>query len=61
VLFQRRYSLWGEPWGHRWVDLRRYDRLNATNVDVSLDRGTIFKQLARPQAEINWDEYVKTR
>ncbi|WP_028668318.1 RagB/SusD family nutrient uptake outer membrane protein [Runella zeae] len=61
ILFQRRYSLWAEPWGHRWVDLRRYDRLNAQNVDISLDRGTIFKQLARPQAEINWDEYVKTR
>lgn len=61
ILFQRRYSLWAEPWGHRWVDLRRYDRLNATNVDVTIDRGTIFRQLARPQAEINWDEYVKTR
>jgi hypothetical protein len=61
ILFQRRYSLWAEPWGHRWVDLRRYDRLNAQNVDVTLDRGTIFRQMARPQAEINWDEYVKTR
>ncbi len=61
ILFQRRYSLWAEPWGHRWVDLRRYDRLNAQNVDISLDRGTIFRQLARPQAEVNWDEYVKTR
>ncbi|MFN4146407.1 MAG: RagB/SusD family nutrient uptake outer membrane protein [Runella sp.] len=61
ILFQRRYSLWAEPWGHRWIDLRRYDRLNAQNVDVTLDRGTIFKQMARPQAEINWDEYVKTR
>lgn len=61
ILFQRRFSLWAEPWGHRWVDLRRYDRLNAQNVDVSFDRGTIFKQMARPQAEINWDEYVKTR
>lgn len=61
ILFQRRYSLWAEPWGHRWIDLRRYDRLNAQNVDVTLDRGTIFRQMARPQAEINWDEYVKTR
>ncbi|TAE34101.1 MAG: RagB/SusD family nutrient uptake outer membrane protein [Cytophagales bacterium] len=61
ILFQRRYSLWAEPWGHRWVDLRRYNRLNAQNVDVTLDRGTIFQQLARPQAEINWDEYIKTR
>jgi len=61
VLFQRRYSLWAEPWGHRWVDLRRYNRLNAANVDVTFDRGTIFQQLARPQAEINWDEFIKTR
>ncbi|GAA4397944.1 hypothetical protein GCM10023187_07940 [Nibrella viscosa] len=61
ILFQRRYSLWAEPWGHRWIDLRRYNRLNAENVDVTLDRGTIFRQLARPQAEINWDEYIKTR
>ncbi len=61
ILFQRRYSLWAEPWGHRWVDLRRYDRLNAQNVDISRDRGTSFRQLARPQAEVNWDEYVKTR
>ncbi len=61
ILFQRRFSLWAEPWGHRWVDLRRYGRLNAQNVDVTFDRGTIFPQLAKPQAEINWDEYVKTR
>jgi hypothetical protein len=61
ILFQRRYSLWAEPWGHRWVDLRRYDRLNAQNVDISLDRGTIFRQLARPQAEVSWDEYVQAR
>ncbi|GAA4470516.1 hypothetical protein GCM10023189_59230 [Nibrella saemangeumensis] len=61
ILFQRRYSLWAEPWGHRWIDLRRYNRLNAENVDVTLDRGTIFRQLARPQAEINWDDYIKTR
>jgi starch-binding outer membrane protein, SusD/RagB family len=58
ILFQRRYSLWAEPWGHRWVDLRRYNRLNATNVDISIDRGTIFQQLARPQAEINWDQFI---
>ncbi|MFN3590530.1 MAG: RagB/SusD family nutrient uptake outer membrane protein, partial [Spirosomataceae bacterium] len=58
ILFQRRYSLWFEPWGHRWVDLRRYNRLNATEVDIESDRGSIFTQLPRPQAEINWDLYV---
>lgn len=35
VLNQRRYSLLGE--GHRWIDLRRLDKLNATYVP--LDRG----------------------
>jgi hypothetical protein len=59
ILFQRRYSLWAEPWGHRWIDLRRTNRL--TEIDVSLDGGRVYTQLARPQAEINWDEYVKTR
>lgn len=58
ILFQRRYSLWFEPWGHRWVDLRRYNRLNTSEVDVSQDRGSIFVQLPRPQAEVNWDQYV---
>jgi len=32
VLHQRRYSLFGE--GHRWIDLRRFDRLS----DIPLDR-----------------------
>jgi hypothetical protein len=59
ILYQRRYSLWAEPWGHRWIDLRRYNRLS--EIDVSLDGGRVYTQLARPQAEINWDEYVKTR
>lgn len=53
ILFQRRYSLWCEPWGHRWIDARRYNRLNEIPTDI--DRGTVFTQLERPQAEINWD------
>lgn len=56
ILYQRRYSLWAEPWGHRWIDARRYDRLNT--IPTSFDRGTIFKQFPRPQAEINWDLYA---
>ena len=31
MLKQRRYSLFGE--GHRWVDMRRYDRLNTLPID----------------------------
>ncbi|MCU0450588.1 MAG: RagB/SusD family nutrient uptake outer membrane protein, partial [Bernardetiaceae bacterium] len=53
ILFQRRYSLWCEPWGHRWVDARRYNRL--TEVPVALDRGAVFTQLERPIAEVNWE------
>jgi starch-binding outer membrane protein, SusD/RagB family len=53
VLVQRRYSLWAEG-GHRWIDLRRTGRLNATNVDLR-DGGTIFTQVSKRQSEINWD------
>jgi hypothetical protein len=31
MLRQRRYELYGE--GHRWVDMRRYDRLDALPID----------------------------
>lgn len=58
LLFQRRYSLWFEPAGHRWVDMRRYNRLD--QISTELDQGTIFKQLARPENENNWDKYVLT-
>jgi hypothetical protein len=57
ILFQRRYSLWFEPAGHRWIDLRRYDRLN--EISTILDGGTVFPQLAKPLAELNWEEYIK--
>lgn len=56
ILYQRRYSLWAEPWGHRWIDARRYDRLN--QIPTSYDGGTIFTQFPHPQAELNWDDYV---
>jgi hypothetical protein len=56
ILYQRRYSLWAEPWGHRWIDARRYNKLN--EIPTSYDKGTIFKQFPHPQAEINWDIYV---
>jgi starch-binding outer membrane protein, SusD/RagB family len=56
ILFQRRYSLWAEPWGHRWIDARRYDKLNT--IPTSYDRGTIFRQFPHPQAEVNWDIYA---
>ncbi len=57
ILYQRRYSLWAEPWGHRWIDARRYDKL--ADINVSLDKGRVFKQFPHPQAEIGWENYVK--
>jgi hypothetical protein len=56
ILYQRRYSLWAEPWGHRWIDARRYDRLN--EIPTSYDQGTIFTQFPRPQADLSWDLYT---
>jgi starch-binding outer membrane protein, SusD/RagB family len=56
ILYQRRYSLWAEPWGHRWIDARRYNKLN--EIDTSFDKGTVFTQFPHPQAELNWDRYV---
>ncbi|QNK63655.1 RagB/SusD family nutrient uptake outer membrane protein [Pedobacter sp. PAMC26386] len=57
ILFQRRYSLWFEPAGHRWFDLRRYNRLN--EINVKLDAGSVFTQLERPSSEVNWDAFNK--
>jgi len=56
ILYQRRYSLWAEPWGHRWIDARRYNKLS--EIPTSYDKGTIFKQFPHPQAEVNWDKYI---
>lgn len=47
MLRQRRYSLFGE--GHRWVDLRRYDRLNTLPIDRAGD--DIWVQFPRPANE----------
>lgn len=53
ILEQRRYSLWSEA-GQRWLDLRRYDRLNATYIDLR-DGGNIFTEVARRLSEIAWE------
>jgi len=47
LLMQRRYSLFGE--GHRWLDMRRYNRLG----DLPLDRpgDEVFIQFPRPILE----------
>ncbi len=54
ILFQRRYSLWAEG-GHRWIDLRRTNKLNSTYVDLR-DRGNLYTQVAIPVAETAWDQ-----
>lgn len=52
VLFERRYSLWGE--GHRWIDARRYGRLN----QIPANFGRIPTQIARPQGELDWENFI---
>lgn len=58
ILFQRRYSLWAEA-GHRWIDLRRTNRLDPAHVDLrDRDPGDngLITQVARRASETNWDE-----
>lgn len=47
MLKQRRYSLFGE--GHRWVDMRRYDKLSELPIDRAGD--DVWKQFPRPATE----------
>ncbi|OQP58244.1 carbohydrate-binding protein SusD [Niastella vici] len=48
ILKQRRYSLFGE--GHRWIDMRRYNRLNQLPIDRTGD--DVWQQFPRPQTEL---------
>ena len=47
MLMQRRYSLYGE--GHRWVDMRRYGRLDELPLDRSGD--DVWTKFPRPANE----------
>lgn len=47
VLYQRRYSLFGE--GHRWIDMRRLGRLNELPLDRTGD--DVWVQMPRPVSE----------
>lgn len=47
ILHQRRYSLMGE--GHRWIDMRRYNRLDQIVIDR--DGDVIHVQFPRPVKE----------
>jgi len=54
ILTQRRYSLWAEG-GHRWIDLRRLDKLDAAHIDLR-EGGTIFSQIDRRVSEQTWED-----
>ena len=47
ILMQRRYSLFGE--GHRWIDLRRYNRLSELPIDRPDD--DVWVEFPRPASE----------
>ena len=47
LLYQRRYSLFGE--GHRWADLRRFNRLSEIPLDRAGDK--VHTQFPRPASE----------
>ena len=47
MLKQRRYSLYGE--GHRWIDMRRYNRLNTLPIDRTGD--DVWVEFPRPATE----------
>ncbi|TAD85829.1 MAG: RagB/SusD family nutrient uptake outer membrane protein [Bacteroidetes bacterium] len=55
VLKQRRYSLFNE--GHRWFDMRRYNRLASVRPSGLIGTITfvVFEAMARPDAEVQWD------
>lgn len=51
ILNQRKLSLWYE--GHRWIDARRYDKLNTIPLDLATHQ--VFNKLPIPFAEVQWD------
>jgi starch-binding outer membrane protein, SusD/RagB family len=51
VLEQRKFSMWYE--GHRWIDMRRYNRLATLPLD--LDSHVMFDRMPVPFAEVQWD------
>lgn len=51
ILKERLYSLFYE--GHRWVDMRRYNKISQILLPVAAMR--VLTQLERPVQEVNWD------
>jgi hypothetical protein len=52
ILKERLYSLFYE--GHRWIDMRRYDKLGEIHLPVAGMK--VLERLERPVAEVNWDD-----
>jgi starch-binding outer membrane protein, SusD/RagB family len=48
ILYNRRYSLFFE-YGHRWIDMRRYGRLN--QLEKLLPTHRVFPLVPLPQQE----------
>lgn len=51
ILKERLYSLFYE--GHRWVDMRRYDKLGEIFLPVA--NMVVLTRLEKPVQEVNWD------
>lgn len=53
LLNQRRYSLFMEG-GHRWFDMRRYDRLSQLPLDLPTHK--VWDSFPKKQTEVDWDK-----
>lgn len=53
ILKERQFSLFYE--GHRWIDMRRYNKLNEIILPVAGMK--VLERLERPVAEVNWDVF----
>ena len=51
ILRERLYSLFYE--GHRWVDMRRYNKLG--EIYLPVPTMVVLQRLEKPVAEVNWD------
>lgn len=54
ILKERFYSLWYE--GHRWIDMRRLNRL--AEIEVPVAGMKVLENMERPVQEVNWDNRV---
>lgn len=54
ILKERFYSLWYE--GHRWVDMRRLNKL--AEIEVPVAGMKVLENMERPVQEVNWDNRV---